>query len=291
MRGHPGMARAQRHSRQLPVLAARARAQPSASGVGLNFGCSVTMMTLMLSREPSRRQWSIRASHTAPRSQARRGAAGAASISLSSAAVASGAATSGSSSLGRPFLSMSPTLLTTSCELITSQMPSHANTMNSSSSGTRGCTITSGKAVTACSLAPTVSQRLYTKSPSARETARSPFTRLNLTVEPAFSMRSFSPGLKGLWSYESATAAPPRLSTARESPVLAQTTCLGVTSVITEVEPLWSCPDSTTLRPWSSVSSAIKATSKDSCDLATKSSAAWSHGSSLYRCVRKFCAA
>ena len=116
---------------------------------------------------------------------------------------------------------------------------------------------TSGKAVTAWRSAATVSQRLYTKSPRARETARSPLTRLNLTCDPAASIRAFSSGLYGLWSCESGTASPPRARTARESPVLAQTIDVGEMRHWTEVEPLWSCPDATSCRCCSSLSSAI----------------------------------
>mmetsp|Transcript_43400 Transcript_43400/g.143586 ORF Transcript_43400/g.143586 Transcript_43400/m.143586 type:complete len:234 (+) Transcript_43400:787-1488(+) len=148
-------------------------------------------------------------------------------------------------SAGRPSTRRLRTFSTTCCEVITSQMPSHASTTNSSLSESRASTMTSGNAVTACAFRSTVSHRLYTKSPSARETARSPLTRLNLTVPPAASIRAFSSGLYGLWSSDSGTACPARQSTARESPVFAQTMCFGEMSVMTDVDPDWSWPDST----------------------------------------------
>lgn len=50
-----------------------------------------------------------------------------------------------------------------------------------------------------------------------------PFTRPNSTWPPAFSIRSVSFGLPGLWSWERAIAFPSTLKTARESPALLYT--------------------------------------------------------------------
>ena len=61
------------------------------------------MATLMLSRLPSSRQWSMSASHTAPMSQGRGGGGGA----------AEGSSSFGAGIGGRPFWSKSVTLLTT----------------------------------------------------------------------------------------------------------------------------------------------------------------------------------
>mmetsp|Transcript_59313 Transcript_59313/g.142321 ORF Transcript_59313/g.142321 Transcript_59313/m.142321 type:complete len:239 (+) Transcript_59313:339-1055(+) len=221
------------------------------------------MATLMLSRLPSSRQWSMSASHTAPMSQGRAGGGGA----------AAGSSSAGAGTGGRPFWSKSVTLLTTCCDDITSQMPSHAK-MTNSSAAVRSKALISGKAVTACRSAGCVSHRLYTKSPTARATARSPFTRPNLTSPPAARMRSFSGASSGLWSSDSATASPPLQRTARESPVLEQMTCVGERSVITAVEPLWSLPFSTSGSARISASIAMSATSNAS--LACGSIFVWS---------------
>ena len=115
-------------------------------------------MTDMLSRLPRCKQWSIKHSHTAPRSQGRGGGGGGRSLPPA-ADDGSSASPSGSraGSSGRPSRSISRTLSTTSLELITSQMPSHASTINSSC-GERGSLMISGKAVTACSLGSAVAQ-------------------------------------------------------------------------------------------------------------------------------------
>ena len=99
-------------------------------------------------------------------------------------------------------------------------MPSQAMTINSRSSVT-SLTWTSGYAVTICSCCDFLSLRLKTKSPSALDRARLPFTRLNSTQPPAATIRLDSVSLEGLWSKDKASTRPPKEATARESPTLA----------------------------------------------------------------------
>mmetsp|Transcript_6296 Transcript_6296/g.19727 ORF Transcript_6296/g.19727 Transcript_6296/m.19727 type:complete len:371 (+) Transcript_6296:1062-2174(+) len=172
------------------AAAALAGVRLRAAVPGANSGLSETITTDMLSREPLSRHLSSSASQTAPRSQAARCLPPPCSCSVPEAPRCSGA--------GRSVARSSPaTKLTHSCDDITSQMPSHAR-MTNSSSGWRASLINSGAAVTACTSAGRSSRCLYAKSPSARDTARSPFTRLNLTCPPARSMRVFSSSRNGL---------------------------------------------------------------------------------------------
>ena len=60
----------------------------------------------------------------------------------------------------------------------------------------------------------------------------------NCAYPVAASMRRSSSGSHGLWSKESGTLAPARHRTARESPALAVTTCVGVTTTQMAVQPL-----------------------------------------------------
>ena len=62
-------------------------------------------------------------------------------------------------------------------------------------------------------------------------------------MPPAARIRCCSSLRSGRWSWVRRSALPPRQSTARESPVLAQTMCEREMSVMTEVLPLWSWPD------------------------------------------------
>ncbi|TNN68404.1 hypothetical protein EYF80_021325 [Liparis tanakae] len=117
---------------------------------------------------------------------------------------------------------------------MTSQIPSHASTTNSSPSGARSNTYTSGSGLTSCSVGPL----------PARDTAKEPFTLWIMTEPPAFWMRSFSRGLQGLWSWVEKPTLASRHSTARESP-----------HTHTAVEPLRSrpCRRSEKLRMYSSM--------------------------------------
>jgi hypothetical protein len=62
------------------------------------------------------------------------------------------------------------------------------------------------------------------------------------TVPPAASMRACSPGRYGLWSMLISTASPRRTRMARLSPQLPTKMCVGVTSAVMAVLPLWSSP-------------------------------------------------
>ena len=110
----------------LPVLPA-GRGSPC-SGLGAMAGLSRTIITDMLSREPRRRQWSIKHSQTAPRSQGLGGGGGCSAAPPAPEPEGPSLSPSGSSGgiSGRPSSSISRTLSTTSAELITSQMPSLA---------------------------------------------------------------------------------------------------------------------------------------------------------------------
>mmetsp|Transcript_38323 Transcript_38323/g.63617 ORF Transcript_38323/g.63617 Transcript_38323/m.63617 type:complete len:209 (+) Transcript_38323:1500-2126(+) len=59
---------------------------------------------------------------------------------------------------------------------------------------------------------------LYGRSPIARDTANSPFTRSCATKPPAAMMRASSAGREGLWSIVMALAMPPEPTMIRESP-------------------------------------------------------------------------
>ena len=78
----------------------------SASGLGVNLGSMSTTITDMLSREPSRRQCSIKHSATAPRSHARCGGGGCCPGCILSSGSADG---SGGGGGGRPLMSISRT--------------------------------------------------------------------------------------------------------------------------------------------------------------------------------------
>lgn len=137
--------------------------------------------------------------------------------------------------------------MSTTCWLErTSQIPSQARTMNSSS-GVYFLSVISGSAgrqemgevsmewreekegdgresihVTACCSGGRLGLRLKSKSPKALERARFPFTRPYCTKPPAAVMRAFSPSLVGLWSKDRGTATPADERTLRESPAFAQ---------------------------------------------------------------------
>uniref|UniRef100_A0A182SEI7 Uncharacterized protein n=1 Tax=Anopheles maculatus TaxID=74869 RepID=A0A182SEI7_9DIPT len=83
---------------------------------------------------------------------------------------------------------------------------------------------------------------IFVKSPSARLTARLPFTRCTITDPPAFSMRSFSPGRIGLWSCVEKIGCPFWQSTARESPQFAMYRCWREMNAHTAVVPDLSTP-------------------------------------------------
>mmetsp|Transcript_21569 Transcript_21569/g.38473 ORF Transcript_21569/g.38473 Transcript_21569/m.38473 type:complete len:212 (-) Transcript_21569:658-1293(-) len=84
---------------------------------------------------------------------------------------------------------------------------------------------------------------LYFRSPMARERLRFPFTRhtppMSLRKPPAASIRFFSRSCAGLWSLDSATAVPPRHSTALLSPALATYTFPSLSIATTAVQPAW----------------------------------------------------
>mmetsp|Transcript_11825 Transcript_11825/g.25889 ORF Transcript_11825/g.25889 Transcript_11825/m.25889 type:complete len:247 (-) Transcript_11825:246-986(-) len=129
---------------------------------------------------------------------------------------------------------------------ITSQSPSQASS-STSSAAARSWMMISGQGETFCISAGRSGRVLYPKSPSARDTARSPSTRFHCTNPPAESIRSRSRGFTGLWSKERGLAPPGTPMTQRESPALEQMMCLGVTMAVTEVQPLVSCPP---VVPW-----------------------------------------
>ena len=124
---------------------------------------------------------------------------------------------------------------------MTSQMPSHAKITNSSPA-VRTSANTSGSGETSCSHGPLPATFLYSKSPSARDTASEPFTRWIMTLPPAFWMRSFSIGLIGLWSSVRNDTRLSLESTARESPQFPKKMCVGEMTAHTAVEPLLSSP-------------------------------------------------
>ena len=74
--------------------------------------------------------------------------------------------------------------------------------------------------MTICSSADLLSFFLKMKSPSARDRAKLPFTRLNSTQPPAATIRFASLSFAGLWSKLSGSATPDTQATARESPTL-----------------------------------------------------------------------
>ena len=80
--------------------------------------------------------------------------------------------------------SLCETKSTTSSFVITSQIPSHASTINSSS-GTSCVMVTSGSAVTICCSGVRWVPCLNSKSPMALLSARLPWTRPPETVPPA----------------------------------------------------------------------------------------------------------
>mmetsp|Transcript_4947 Transcript_4947/g.14425 ORF Transcript_4947/g.14425 Transcript_4947/m.14425 type:complete len:213 (+) Transcript_4947:265-903(+) len=134
----------------------------------------------------------------------------------------------------------------TTCWLVkTSQMPSQAMIMNSSS-GWRWKIRMSGVAQTICCSGASFEFCLNLKSPIDRDKLRSPFTRWRtcgpkrwfMTHPPAFSMRACSPGKLGLWSSDMSTAMPWRQRTARLSPALATTMVSGQTQHTTAVQPI-----------------------------------------------------
>mmetsp|Transcript_42649 Transcript_42649/g.118722 ORF Transcript_42649/g.118722 Transcript_42649/m.118722 type:complete len:312 (-) Transcript_42649:87-1022(-) len=182
----------------------------------------------MLSRLPFLRHLSISISHTVPRS-------------------------------GSPPMTVVRTNSTTSSLDITSQMPSQQRIRYSMSS-LRGMMVHSGSTVTCCASGGRSWRCLYKKSPKARETARSPFTRRFTTLPPPASIRFCSGSLFGLWSSEPQTGAPAvaRESTARESPQLPTITCVSVTIAVMAVLPEWSSPEAIAGSVFMSSSSLMK---------------------------------
>mmetsp|Transcript_7574 Transcript_7574/g.15757 ORF Transcript_7574/g.15757 Transcript_7574/m.15757 type:complete len:201 (-) Transcript_7574:442-1044(-) len=130
---------------------------------------------------------------------------------------------------------------------MTSQMPSHASTKNSSS-GFRSLARTSGVEHTICSSALRSLRFLYSKSPIARLKFRLPLTRappgLSTKCPPAASILAFSTSEAGLWSKDSSTAWPLRQRMARLSPALAARTCPFLTRTQIAVQPTWSATKS-----------------------------------------------
>mmetsp|Transcript_74218 Transcript_74218/g.172154 ORF Transcript_74218/g.172154 Transcript_74218/m.172154 type:complete len:264 (+) Transcript_74218:246-1037(+) len=149
--------------------------------------------------------------------------------------------------ISSPCFSLGPTKSQTSWLVFTSQTPSQASTMNSSSS-VMGSRMTSGVEQIICLSGPRSDLFLYSMSPIARERFRFPLTRwwtlaptgISSTRPPAASMRSRSVPSFGLWSWESSTGRPVRHMMARESPALAQTTSVSDSRMHTAVHPTLS---------------------------------------------------
>lgn len=97
------------------------------------------------------------------------------------------------------FLSLSLSFMSwaVSWELRQSQIPSQANTMNLVS-GASLCMRTSGTHVIIYSSTLSFLFCLYSRSPMARERARTPLTLFSSTKPPAFSILAFSPMFCGL---------------------------------------------------------------------------------------------
>ena len=92
--------------------------------------------------------------------------------------------------------SLSSTKSTTSCELLTSQIPSHAMTIKSSSSSI-GRDFTSGTQVIGCFSTGSFFC-LWLKSPIDRDKFKFPSTLPSITLLPEFIIRSYSNGFSGL---------------------------------------------------------------------------------------------
>jgi len=118
-------------------------------------------------------------------------------------------------------------------------MPSHASTINSSSSGSSVMCRISGRAEIIWSWGCNNIFCLYIWSPSALERLRPPFTLPSLvTSPPAFTMRCISGTSSGLWSWLSSTALPLLQRTHRESPALATYSSFPLSNATTAVHPL-----------------------------------------------------
>mmetsp|Transcript_30405 Transcript_30405/g.70104 ORF Transcript_30405/g.70104 Transcript_30405/m.70104 type:complete len:221 (+) Transcript_30405:130-792(+) len=148
---------------------------------------------------------------------------------------------------------------------MTSQIPSQAKTMNSSS-GVRSRTMTSGVEQITCSFGGKSDRFLYSRSPMARLRFKFPFTRApplpsSFTVPPAASMRALSVSAVGLWSYDNSRALPARHITALLSPAFAVITSSFRTRTHTAVQPTVSATKSS---PFSACFS-FCSFKKDSC--------------------------
>mmetsp|Transcript_24946 Transcript_24946/g.74396 ORF Transcript_24946/g.74396 Transcript_24946/m.74396 type:complete len:226 (+) Transcript_24946:90-767(+) len=189
-------------------------------------------------------------------------------VSRGSAAMQSSKRASMIFGISSPFFSRGLTKSQTSSLVLTSQTPSQASTMNSSSS-VSGTWIMSGVEQIICFSCPSSGFFLYSMSPIARDKFRFPLTRwwtlvptgISSTLPPASSMRRRSVPSLGLWSWESSTGFPLRQSTARESPALAHTTSAFDNKTQTAVHPTLSAAPASGLStgPWFSkrLSSAI----------------------------------
>ena len=126
--------------------------------------------------------------------------------------------------------------VTASCEVFTSQIPSQASNTNCASE-VMGTILTSGNGETTWSFGLNIGLFLYSKSPSALESANIPLTLPSSTNPPAFWILRISFVSSGLWSWESSTAVPFFARTVRESPALAHMISVFVTRMTVAVHP------------------------------------------------------
>ena len=95
----------------------------------------------------------------------------------------------------------------------------------------------SGFAVIICSSGGSLLLHLYSRSPSALDRFKFPFTLPNYTFPPAFLILLSSLGSSGLWSSLSATVFLLEKPTARESPEFAQNIVSAVIKTTLAVQP------------------------------------------------------